>query len=202
MSEHQAGLDFSRAPLDFVVLRTTDGTYRDGAFSEHFRLSTRFQLPTSAYHYLRSPREGTTIAEQVDAAVAVLDAAGAVGVPMWIDVESPAGLSRGDVAAAHDEFSARGIPVAGVYTTTSYWRRHMLLTSPAQFGALWLAHWGANPIVDLDEIAEDEPSGVIDAVAALVGTRPTALGMPTPAMWQCTSRALIDGVEVDLNLAF
>lgn len=187
VSEHQAGFIFPDG-LDFAVLRTTDGTYRDHAFAELYAGAHAAGLTISAYHYLRAPSEGTTVAEQVEAALSVL---GDIRVPMWLDVESPAGLSLDDVTAAAEHFTAAGVDIAGVYTTTRYWRLHMGLARVGQFGGLWLAEWRENPRVEL---------GVQDVVSS-AGAWPTPLGMPTPVMWQFTSRGLLDGVDVDLNLA-
>ena len=178
VSEHQAGLDVSR--FDFVIARTTDGTYQDAAFSSFAPFAT------AAYHFLRAPSEGTSISEQVSAALEVL---GGRRLPMWLDVESPAGLSLLDVRSAHHTFSSAGVEVAGVYTNAWYWRRHMLLADVAEFGALWLAQWGSNPMVDVAASPLD------------VGDWPRPVGFPTPTVWQFTSRGRVDGVDVDLNLA-
>lgn len=193
VSEHQAGFDFSAAPLDFAILRTTDGTYQDTAFEQLLIDATRAGLDVSTYHYLRAPSEGTTVTEQVTAALSLLDG---LRFPMWIDVESRAGLSLEDVRACHAAFLSAGVEVAGIYTTASYWRRHMRsglgglrMADPAQFGNLWLADWGTNPTVDLAASPE------------LPTTWPRPLGFPEPALWQFTSRGRIGGVEVDLNLA-
>jgi len=177
VSEHQAGLDVSR--FDFVIARTTDGTYQDAAFSSFAPHAT------AAYHFLRAPSEGTSVASQVAASLEVL---GGRCLPMWLDVESPAGLSLLDVRSAHHTFTSAGVEVAGIYTNAWYWRRHMLLASVSEFGALWLAQWGTNPVVD---------------VAALPELRdwPRPVGFPTPTVWQFTSRGRVDGVDVDLNLA-
>lgn len=188
VSEYQRGIDLDG--LDFAVIRTTDGDYRDTAFPEHAAAAGAAGLDTAAYHFLRAPSEGTPVAAQVEASVAVL---GAFRPPMWLDVESPAGLSLADVRAAHRCFTAAGVEVAGVYTTAAYWRRHMLLADPREFGQLWLAAWGDNPAVDLSA-----PGYGIPAASAW----PHPLGLPTPSMWQFTSRGLIGGVEVDLNLAW
>ena len=177
VSEHQAGLDVS--DFDFVIARTTDGTYRDAAFSSFAPHAT------AAYHFLRAPSEGTSVASQVAAALEVL---GDRRLPMWLDVESPAGLSLLDVRSAHHAFTSAGVEVAGIYTTAWYWRRHMLFASVSEFGALWLAQWRSNPVVD------------ISALPGL-GDWPRPFGFPEPTVWQFTSRGRIDGVEVDLNLA-
>lgn len=177
VSEHQAGLDVSG--FDFVIARTTDGTYQDAAFSS-FAPHT-----TAAYHFLRAPSEGTSIASQVAAALEVL---GDRRLPMWLDVESPAGLSLLDVHSAHHAFTSAGVEVAGIYTSAWYWRRHMLFASVSEFGALWLAQWGTNPVVDVAALPE-------------LGDWPRPLGFPKPTVWQFTSRGRVDGVDVDLNVA-
>ena len=178
VSEHQAGLDVSA--FDFVVARTTDGTHHDECFASFAPYAT------AAYHFLRAPSEGTSIAEQVAAALEVL---GERRVPVWIDVESPAGLSLHDVRSAHHAFTSAGIQVAGVYTNAWYWRKHMLLADVSEFGALWLADWRDNPVVDACAPIPDP------------GAWPRPWGMPAPAVWQFTSRGRAGGAEVDLNLA-
>ena len=178
VSEHQAGLDVSA--FDFVIARTTDGTYQDRAFSSFAPHAT------AAYHFLRAPSEGTSVAAQVEASLEVL---GGRRLPMWLDVESPAGLSLIDVRSAHHAFTSAGVQVAGVYTSARYWRRHMLFASVSEFGALWLADWRSNPVVDAG------------ASLPQLGPWPRPLGFPAPAVWQFTSRGRIDGVDVDLNCA-
>lgn len=189
VSEHQRGIDLRG--LDFAVIRTTDGDYRDAAYPEHVAAATRAGLDIAAYHFLRAPSEGTSVAEQVAASVAVL---GTTRPPMWLDVESPAGLSLADVREAHRYFIAAGVDVAGVYTSAAYWRRHMRLADIREFGRLWLAAWEDNSVVDL---AAPETVPALPAASAW----PHPLGLPTPSVWQFTSRGLIRGVEVDLNLA-
>lgn len=177
VSEHQAGLDVSG--FDFVIARTTDGTYQDSCFASFAPYAT------AAYHFLRAPSEGTSIAEQVSASLEVL---GGHRLPMWLDVESPAGLSLDDVSTCAALFTSAGVDVAGVYTNARYWRRHMMLADPAQFGAVWLAQWGTNPVV--------EAGGALPEL----GAWPRPLGFPEPAVWQFTSRGRVGGIDVDLNL--
>lgn len=185
VSEHQPEFDFTG--FDFAILRTTDGTYRDHAFSRHLAGARSAGLDVAAYHYLRSPEEGTSVDEQVDAAIATM---GADPLPIWIDVESPAGLTLEHVAAARNAFSAAGVVVEGIYTSARYWRKHMLLADAHAFGKLWLAHWGANPATN--PFRDDLPTSA---------NWPSKIGMPTPSVWQFTSRGRVGSVEVDLNLA-
>lgn len=185
VSEHQPAFDFTG--FDFAILRTSDGTYLDHAFAEHLAGARSAGIDVAAYHYLRSPEEGTSIKEQVGTALAVM---GKDPLPVWIDVESPAGLTLDDVAAARDAFSAAGVAVEGIYTTARYWRKHMLLADAHAFGKLWLAHWGTNPVTN--PFRDDLPTSA---------DWPSKLGMPTPSVWQFTSRGRVGAAEVDLNLA-
>ena len=72
VSEHQDGLSLAASGASFVVLRTTDGTYRDHVFASHLDDARSAGIEVETYHYLRSPSEGTSVAEQVEASVEVL----------------------------------------------------------------------------------------------------------------------------------
>lgn len=193
LSEHQAGFDFAHPALgavEFAIVRTTDGTYRDHSFADHVAGAHSAGLEVAAYHYLRAPSEGTTVGEQMEIVAEVLHSAGGF-FPVWLDVESPAGLSLNDVSYAHSSLQSAGIDVAGIYTSPSYWRRHMLLADPKQFGELWLADWGANAPAD-----PADTSMIPDELSW-----PRHFGLPTPAVWQFTSRGRVGDFEVDLNVA-
>ena len=187
VSEHQDGLSLVQAAaerIEFVVVRTTDGTYRDRTYASHIDDAHRAGLSIETYHYLRNPSEGTTVAEQVDAACAVM---GEQVYPMWIDCETPAGLSLDHVRQARDEFTARGVPVAGIYTYPRYWRWRMLGAATAEFGAVWAADYGVDDV--------GSPGELLD------GRRwPGDVGKQAPAMWQFGSRGLVAGYEVDVNV--
>ena len=185
VSEHQREFDFTG--FDFAILRTTDGTYRDHAFAAHLANALAAGVEVAAYHYLRAPGEGEGVDKQISAALEVM---GDARLPVWIDVESPAGLTLADVSAAHRALTTAGVAVEGIYTTARYWRGHMLLADAHAFGKLWLAHWGTNPTTD--PFRDELPSS---------SDWPKKLGMPEPAVWQFTSRGRVGGVEVDLNLA-
>ncbi|WP_291314215.1 glycoside hydrolase family 25 protein [Corynebacterium sp. UBA2622] len=185
ISEHQDGLPLERAAgegIEFVVIRTTDGTYRDRVFASHLEDARRAGLEVEAYHYLRSPSEGTGVAEQVEASLAVLDGA---RVPLWLDCETPAGLSLADVSAAHALFTGAGVDVAGVYTHPRWWRWRMFNADTRPFGALWLASYGQN--------STGAPRDVFP------GGWPGGVGKQVPTMWQFTSRGRVAGFTVDVN---
>ncbi|WP_087117759.1 glycoside hydrolase family 25 protein [Corynebacterium urinipleomorphum] len=187
VSEHQDGLSLVQAAaegVEFVVVRTTDGTYRDRTYTSHVEDALRAGLPVEAYHYLRNPSEGTTVAEQVEAACAVM---GDLVVPVWIDCETPAGLALSHVREARVLFTARGVPVAGVYTYPRYWRWRMLGAATAEFGAVWVADYGADPA--------GQPRELHDGRAW-----PGEVGKQTPLTWQYGSRGLVAGYEVDVDV--
>lgn len=185
VSEHQDGLslvDAAAEGIEFVVVRTTDGTYRDRTYASHVDDARRAGLPVEAYHYLRNPSEGTTVAEQVEAACAVM---GERIHPIWLDCETPAGLGIRHVREAREHFMARGVPVAGIYTYPRYWRWRMLGAATAEFGAVWVAQYGS-----------DEPGPPRDIFP---GGWPGDVGKQPPLMWQYGSRGTVAGHEVDVN---
>ncbi|SDR84801.1 glycoside hydrolase family 25 protein [Corynebacterium timonense] len=185
VSEHQDGLSLVRAAregIEFAILRTTDGTYRDRCFSSHLADARAAGLDISVYHYLRNPSEGTSIAEQVEASLEVM---GGAALPMWLDCETPAGLSRDHIAEAHALFTQRGVRVAGIYTYPHWWRWRMFGADTRPFGLLWLAAHGADP--------EGPPRDVFP------GGWPRGVGKQKPAVWQFSSRGCVAGFSVDVN---
>lgn len=187
VSEHQDGLSLVQAAdegIEFVVVRTTDGTYRDRTYASHVEDALRAGLAVEAYHYLRNPSEGTTVAEQVEAACAVM---GDLVLPVWIDCETPAGLAVEHVRDARDRFLAHGVQVAGIYTYPRYWRWRMLGAATAEFGAVWVADYGTDPAGPPRELLDDR-------------AWPSAVGKQTPLMWQYGSRGLVAGYEVDVDV--
>lgn len=181
VSEHQDGLSLARAGVDFAVLRTTDGTYKDRVFASHLDDARAAGVEVEAYHFLRNPSEGTSVCEQVQAALEVL---GSRRVPMWLDCETPAGLTRDDVRLAHQFFTDAGVKVAGIYTRRRWWRWHMWGADTRPFGALWLAEYGADDGEYPGDSAWPRPVGKQEAV-----------------MWQYTSRGRVEGYDghVDVN---
>ena len=192
VSEHQDGISLVRAAaegIEFAVVRTTDGTYRDRTYRSHIRDALSATIPTEAYHYLRNPNEGTTIAAQVEAAVDVMGGAGSPWArPIWLDCETPAGLSLSHIREARDLFRAAGIDVCGVYTYPRYWRWRMFGADTREFGALWVASYGADP--------EGVPADIFPGTDAWPGN----VGKQKPAMWQFGSKATVAGYRVDINV--
>lgn len=191
VSEHQNGMSLVRAAaegIQFVVVRTTDGTYRDRVYRSHIDDALNAGLRVMSYHYLRNPSEGTTVAEQVEASVDVM---GDHRFPMWLDCETPAGLRLRHVREAKAEFEARGVTVAGVYTSARWWRWRMLGANTREFGALWLAAYGDDRVGTPDELYPGDNHPVWR----------TKVGGQTPTMWQFGSRGQVAGWEVDVNYA-
>lgn len=189
VSEHQDGISLiqaAREGIEFVIVRTTDGTYRDRTYRSHIDDALAAALPAQAYHYLRNPSEGTSISEQVDSAVDVMGGAGGRWVrPVWLDCETPAGLALEHVREARDRFNEHGVEVPGIYTYPRYWRWRMRGADTREFGAVWVAQYG-----------QDVPGG---PAAIFPGGWPAAVGTQTPLMWQFGSRGRVAGFEVDVN---
>lgn len=113
VSEHQDGMSLKKAAaegISFAILRTTDGTYRDRVYASHYDDAKAAGLEIAAYHYLRNPSEGTTVDQQVQASVEVM---GDRRAPVWLDVETPAGLHVDHIRQAKRAFEARGVRVIG-----------------------------------------------------------------------------------------
>lgn len=190
--EFQNGLDLHRAAVTegiaFAIIRTTDGTYKDHVYTSHLLDAEGAGLVTAAYHYLRAPREGSTVAQQVQASVEVM---GEHKRPVWIDVETEAGLHVEDIRACKREFEARGVRVIGCYSYVPYWEGRIAPGEPDshEFGAFWVAAYGTNP------------RGVAPAIYPGNGHRQWSypLGNQLPVVWQFGSRCLVGGFEVDVD---
>ena len=191
VSEHQDGMPLTLAAKEgmaYAIIRTTDGTYKDRCYTSHLLDAEDAGLVTAAYHYLRAPSEGTSVAQQVRASVDVM---GAHKRPVWIDVETDAGLHVNDIRACKREFEARGVRVIGVYSYVPYWENRIAPGEPDshEFGALWVAAYGANP--------NGLPAGIYPGNDHRQWAYP--LGNQRPVLWQFGSNALVAGHAVDIN---
>lgn len=192
VSEHQDGMPLTTAAAEgmvYAIIRTTDGTYKDRAYTSHLLDAEAAGLITAAYHYLRAPSEGTTVAQQVQASVEVM---GEHKRPVWIDVETDGGtLNVEDIRACKREYEARGVRVIGVYSYVPYWENKIAPGEPDshEFGALWVAAYGDNP--------HGTPSGIYPGNEHRQWAYP--LGNQRPVMWQYGSNALVAGYPVDIN---
>ena len=191
VSEHQNGMPLTLAAnegMAYAIIRTTDGTYKDRVYTSHLLDAERAGLVTAAYHYLRAPSEGTTVAQQVKASVEVM---GTHKRPVWIDVETNAGLHVNDIRACKREFEARGVRVIGCYSYVPYWENRIRPGEPDshEFGAFWVAAYGANP--------SGVPSTIYPGNEHRQWNYP--LGNQRPVMWQFGSNATVAGFAVDIN---
>lgn len=195
ISSWQNGMPLSRAKregMEFVIVRTTDGTYRDTCYRSHILDAEQHGLLTMAYHYLRNPNEGSSIAQQVNTA---LDVMGDLKRPIWLDCETPAGLHVNHIREAKRLFEAAGVRVIGCYSYVPYWEGSIAPGEPDshEFGAFWVAAYGSNP--------DGSPSQVY---AARGGNNASQwnypLGNQKPVLWQYGSKAEVAGfADVDVN---
>lgn len=191
VSEHQDGMSLKRAAsegISFAIIRTTDGTHRDRCYRSHLEDAEGAGMLTAAYHYLRNPSEGTSVAQQVQASLEVM---GDMKRPMWIDVETNAGLHVGHIRACKAEFERRGVRVIGCYSYVPYWEGRVAPHEPDshEFGAFWVAAYGANP--------RGKPRDIYPGDHHRQWNHP--LGNQKPALWQFGSNALVAGHAVDIN---
>lgn len=191
VSEHQDGMSLKQAKregIEFAIIRTTDGTHRDRCYRSHLEDAEGAGMLTAAYHYLRNPSEGTTIQQQVQASLEVM---GNMKRPMWIDVETNAGLRVEHIRRCKREFERRGVRVIGCYSYVPYWEGRITSGEPDshEFGAFWVAAYGTNP--------RGKPRDIYPGDQHRQWDYP--LGNQKPALWQFGSNALVAGHAVDIN---
>lgn len=191
VSEHQDGMSLKQAAREgmaFAIIRTTDGTYKDRTYRSHLEDAESAGMLTAAYHYLRNPSEGTSVAQQVQASIEVM---GDKKRPMWIDVETEAGLHVDHIRACKREFEAQGVRVIGVYSYVPYWEGRIQPSEPDshEFGALWVAAYGRN--------AHGTPRELYPGDTHRQWGYP--LGNQKPVIWQYGSNARVAGRSVDIN---
>ncbi|MGJ4169985.1 GH25 family lysozyme [Corynebacterium macclintockiae] len=194
VSEHQNGLRLGGIRgIDFVIVRTTDGTHRDKAYRSHIDDAESAGLVTAAYHYLRAPSEGTTVAQQVSASLAVMG--DRHRRPVWIDVETSGGtLTERDIRDCKTLYERAGVRVVGVYSYIPYWEGRIRGGEPktAQFGAVWLANYPSSRVAPYRQLWDSIPKAKFDY----------PLGDQRPSLWQYGSTGLVDGwrTGVDVNV--
>ncbi|MFS0294757.1 GH25 family lysozyme [Corynebacterium striatum] len=191
VSEHQDGMSLAAAKregIEYAIIRTTDGTYKDRCYRSHLDDAESAGLITAAYHYLRNPSEGTTIAQQVQAALEVM---GDKRRPMWLDCETPAGLHVDHIRECKREFERRGVRVIGAYSYVPYWEGSIAPGEPDshEFGAFWVAAYGQN--------RTGAPAAIYPGNGASQWDYP--LGNQKPVLWQYGSNAQVAGYNVDIN---
>lgn len=193
VSEHQDGMSLIQASREGIVgaiVRTTDGTYRDRCYRSHVEDAEAGGLVVAAYHYLRNPSEGTTIAQQVQVS---LDVMGDLRRPMWLDCETPAGLTADHIREAKRLFEAAGAPVIGAYSYRPYWEGSMAGGEPDshEFGAFWVAGYPGGDGTPQQIYADVGGDGAEQWAYPL--------GNQQPIMWQFTDRALVADHLVDCS---
>lgn len=193
VSEHQNGLYLSGIRgIDFVIARTTDGTHRDKAYRSHIDDAEHGGLVTSAYHFLRAPSEGASIAQQVQASLQVMG--DNHKRPVWLDVETPGGkLTAQDIRTARDLYQQAGVRVAGIYSYVDYWENQITGGEPDthEFGMVWLASYPSTRQVPYRDLWESINKQKFDY----------PLGNQKPTIWQYGSTGLVDGwgTGIDVN---
>ena len=192
VSEHQDGMSLVQAKnegIDFCIVRTTDGTYKDHCYRSHVDDARQAGMVLAAYHYLRNPSEGTSIRQQVDASLEVMG--GDHRLPMWLDCETDAGLHPDHIRECKRLFEEAGVRVLGIYATASWWESKVDGGEPPTqpLGAVWVAHYGQD--------LKGPPGALYAQRDKSVWGYP--LGDQTPVIWQFGQRGVVNGYEVDVN---
>lgn len=193
VSEHQNNYSLKKAEaegIDFVILRTNDGTYLDKVFKSHFEEVLETDLVAAGYMFLRSEKGGTTIRQQIDVTLEMLDSVNARWLPMCIDVEDPNhAVTVDEVWKAVNYLREAGVRVWSVYTGGWYWNAQRYMGGPA---------WGDLPPLWLSSyvVAEGTPAQIYPKA---VGYWAQQCGGRTPTLLQFSSNALVNGRRVDAN---
>lgn len=192
VSKHQNGMPLTTAAregMQFAIIRTTDGTYKDRVYRSHVEDGRNAGLVLAAYHYLRNPSEGTTVEQQVAASLEVMGKNHRL--PVWLDVETPAGIHVDHIRRAKAAFEKAGIRVIGAYSYVPYWEGRIQPGEPDshEFGAFWVAAYGNN--------GHGTPAEIYPGNSARQWSYP--LGNQRPVMWQYGSNARVAGFSVDIN---
>lgn len=191
VSHYQRGINFRTAyseGIRYVIASTGDGTFKDPQYQTHIQAAEEAGMWTAAYHYMRNPNEGTTIAQQVAASITAM---GDKPRPIWLDIETEAGMHVDHIVETRRLYEHHGVPVLGVYTGRYYWEGRVAPSEPDthQFGAVWVAGYGANQ--------PGRPATIYPGDDHPTWNYP--LGNQTPKLWQFGSRAHVAGYEVDIN---
>ena len=193
VSEWQDGLHLGGVPnIAFVIARTTDGTHRDRAYRSHIDDAEKAGLVTAAYHYLRAPSEGSSIAQQVAASLEVMGPRHKR--PVWIDVETSGGtLTAADIMQCKQLYEQAGVRVVGVYSYIPYWEGRIAGGEPDthQFGAVWVANYPDSRHIPFKQLWNQIPKDKFDY----------PLGNQKPKLWQYSGNAGVPGwgSGVDVN---
>lgn len=179
--------------IEFAIIRTTDGTFKDKCYRSHIEDAESAGMITAAYHYVRNPGEGSSIAAQVQASLEVM---GDLRRPVWLDAETPAGLHVDHIRETKRRFEDAGVRVIGVYSYVPFWEHKVAPREPDthEFGAVWVAAYGMN-----------QPGGVRQTYPGDNHQQWVyPLGNQTPKLWQFSSetrfaswRGGMSGVDVN-----
>lgn len=193
VSYFQNGMSLKKAKaegFEYAIIRTSDGTYRDTCYHSHLADAEDAGMVTMSYMYLRNPREGTTVAQQVETSLSVMADRRR---PVWIDCETPAGLDVSHIREAQARFKAAGLRVLGVYTYVPFWENRVTPGEPelsgGELGELWVAAYGANN--------RGYASSIYPGNDHRQWNYP--LGNRKPIMWQFGSQGIVAGHDVDVN---
>lgn len=191
ISEHQDGMNVKNAVenygLDFVIIRTNDGTHGDLAYRSHVDDAKRTNAILAAYTYLRNPLEGTTIEQQVKTSLDVMG--DRYRLPIWLDCETKKGLTPAHIREAKQRYEQAGIRVCGIYSYWPWWEEHGDTADP--YGYIWGAAYPHSKLGAIRDIYPGDNSPQ--------WSKP--MGGTKPHIWQYASTGRFAGFakNVDVN---
>lgn len=190
VSKYQDGYSLvaaKNAGAEFVIISTGDGDISDTVYQSHYDDAVAAGMVVSAYHFLRAEREGSTIAQQVQAS---LRAMGGKKAPMWLDCETPGGMPLHEIQQAKQLFEQNGVRVLGVYCTANWWE-NMPGGEPdtAPLGAVWVANYGQDNAAPLHSLYGQVNHAVWDY----------PVGNQKPLLWQFGQRGIVAGKLIDVS---
>lgn len=190
LSNHQPDINLktiAEEGFEFAILKATEGTWLDPCFQQHYSAAREAGLHTAAYAYVRSETSPQEHADALDDVVRA--AAGDMGVPICLDIESGSGTDPNHWRAIHDEFTSRGYLVILTYLPRWYWQ---------QVGSPDLADTGLPPLWSSHYV---EPQrGYASAIYQRAGTGGwCSYGGLLVDLWQFSSEATVAGHAIDVN---
>lgn len=191
ISDHNAGLDIpTDGSVEFVIARASLAETNQDASYHNFRSQCEeMSIPFAAYHFVYPPLPGSTYREQADNFREVEPDR---SIPVMLDVEPDNDVrpSMRDAMGVADELRADGYHVPLLYLPHWYWDGYLKRPGLSTTFDLVSSDYGANT-------ANQSLDQRYAARAGDRGSGWTGYGGLSIAIWQFTSKALVDRRNID-----
>jgi len=190
ISDHNAGLDIPiGGSVEFVIARASLAETNQDASYHNFRAQCKdADIPFAAYHFVYPPLPGSTYREQADNFRQVEPDR---SIPVMLDVEPDNDVrpSMRDAIGVAEELRADGYHVPLLYLPHWYWGRYLKRPGLSTTFDLVSSDYGANT---LQSLAARYAARAGDRGNGWIG-----YGGLSVAIWQFTSKALVDARAID-----